>query len=44
MMEVIYSLAVTFWTIIRITVSNPLLLTVAVCSLLMNLVKQHAKS
>lgn len=44
MMEAVYSLAITFWTIIKITVSNPLLLAAAVCGLLTSLIKRYAKS
>lgn len=44
MMEVIYSLAVTLWTIVEITVSNPLLLTVAMGSLLTVFIKRYARS
>lgn len=44
MMEVVYSLAITLWTIVRITVSNPLLLTVALGSLSAGLIERYARS
>lgn len=44
MMEAIYSLAITFWTIIKITVSNPLLFATAMGSLLTIFIKRYARS
>lgn len=44
MMEIIYSLAIAFWTVIKITVSNPLLFITAMGSLLTILVKRYARS
>lgn len=44
MMAAIYSLAITLWTIVRITVNNPLLLTLAMSSLLMSFLKRTARS
>lgn len=44
MMEAIYSLAITLRTIIKITVSNPLLFATAMGSLLTILIKRYAKS
>lgn len=43
-MEVIYSLTLTLWTIIKITVSNPLLLATVAGSLLTIFIKRYAKS
>jgi hypothetical protein len=43
-MEVVYSLTLTLWTIIKITVSNPLLLITAMGSLLTIFIKRYARS
>lgn len=43
-MEVVYSLTLTLWTIIKIAVSNPLLLITAMGSLLTIFIKRYARS